>query len=94
MRPVITDLVAVHGQRPCPYTSNVHCKSTHKIKITKQNQEKSRVQPQKSGKNKQKGSKNERKTEAKRTKHRLRTNKNADPKPRANSEPRAKNRGV
>ena len=40
MRPVITDLVAVHGQRPCPYTSNVHGKSTHKIKTTKQNQEK------------------------------------------------------
>lgn len=49
MRPVKTDLGAVHGQRPCPYTTNVHCKSTHKIKITKQNQEKSRVQPQKSG---------------------------------------------
>ena len=40
MRPVITDLVAVHGQRPCPYTSNAHGKNTHKIKTTKQNQEK------------------------------------------------------
>ena len=40
-------------------------------------------------KNKQKGNKNERKTEAKRIKHRLRTNKNAGPKPRANSEPGA-----
>ena len=82
MRPVITDLVAVHGQRPCPYTSNVHGKSTHKIKTTKQNQEKSGVQPQKSGKTSKKAARtsekqkrNEQNTDSERTKHRLRTNK-------------------
>ena len=49
-------------------THQSHRKSTHKIKTTKQNQEKSRVQPQKKWRNKRKGYKNERKTEAKRTK--------------------------
>ena len=103
MRPVITDLVAVHGQRPCPYTSNAHGKNTHKIKTTKQNQEKSRVQPQKKLKNKQEGSKNERKTEAKRTKTptqneqkpRLRTNKSPDSEPRSRLRSQSeKKRGV
>ena len=75
MRPVITDLVAVHGQRPCPYTSNAHGKNTHKIKTTKQNQEKSRVKPQKSGKTSKKAARtsekqkrNEQNTDSERTK--------------------------
>ena len=67
MRPVITDLVAVHGQRPCPYTSNVHGKNTYKSKPP--NKIKKKWSPTtKKWKNKQKGNKNERKTEAKRTK--------------------------
>ena len=56
-------------------------KNTHKIKTTKQTQEKKSPHTKKwreNGEISKKSSKNERKTEAKRTKHRLRTNKNAD----------------